>query len=324
MADVPAQNFDRVKAVPPWLRLLSLAAICLTLAVIIEPRASQWGQRARSDSMLTMFLGEGRRLFANHFFIQADVTFHSGYYPSIFDQARRNASQSPMVSGKHDEHDEHDEHDGTNHIGQAAEAHDEHDHEAEHEKAMAFLTAPRDWIEAFGRHFLITEHTHLANGQEREILPWLRISASLDPQRVETYTVAAYWLRSKLGKVAEAEQFLREGLQENPSSPEILFELGRLHNEAHHDPVRAQNVWELALRRWREKNANATEMAPDQELLLDQIAVNLAEVNGNAGHYDEAISYLELAKKVSPNPQELEKQIVELKQKKADAPPKSP
>src|SRR5437667_4857091 len=60
----------------------------------------------------------------------------------------------------------------------------------------------------------------------REILPWLRLSAELDPNSVRTYTVAAYWLRERMGKVAEAEQFLREGLRANPGSYAILFELG--------------------------------------------------------------------------------------------------
>jgi len=48
---------------------------------------------------------------------------------------------------------------------------------------------------------------------------------------VDTYTVAAFWLRSKLGKVSEAEQFLREGLRANPDSDQILFALGQLYFE---------------------------------------------------------------------------------------------
>ena len=32
-------------------------------------------------------MGDSRQLFANHFFTKADVYFHSGYYPSVFDQA---------------------------------------------------------------------------------------------------------------------------------------------------------------------------------------------------------------------------------------------
>ena len=170
--------------------------------------------------MLKVLLGDGRRLFANHFFVQADVSFHSGYYPSIFDQARAPKDTSHLTAKEGEP---------------AAE---------EHEKQMNFLGPPRDWIERFGRHFIITEHTHLEGNNEREILPWLKLSAELDPQKIETYTVAAYWLRD-LGKVKEAEDFLREGLRNNPDSYEILFELGRLYYENNHDPARARNVWEL-------------------------------------------------------------------------------
>src|SRR6266478_4836489 len=82
-----------------------------------------------------------------------------------------------------------------------------------------FLCKPRDWIDAFSRKFFPSVHTHLDEGgpqghsasagdlgqgaEVREILPWLRLSADLDPNRVETYTVTAYWLRRRMGKVAE-------------------------------------------------------------------------------------------------------------------------
>ena len=136
----------------------------------------------------------------------------------------------------------------------------------------------------------------------------------MDPQRIETYTVAAYWLRSRLGKVKEAEELLRDGLRANPSSAEILFELGRLYDENEHDVTRARNVWDLALRRWSETEAKKKE--PDL-LLLEQIAVHLGHLEEEAGNYDKALTHLELAKKISPNPQALEKQIEEIKQKKS-------
>ena len=52
----------------------------------------------------------------------------------------------------------------------------------------------------------------------------------------ETYTVTAYWLRERMGKVDEAEKFLREGLRENPDSYEIMYELGRVYAENQNDP----------------------------------------------------------------------------------------
>lgn len=293
----------------PYLKLVLLAVACFSLAVILQPRAANWSGRARSDDVLEVLFGDGRRLFANHFFIQADVSFHSGYYPSIFDQVEK-PKQSPMISG-HDEHD---------HEAEGHHEHEAHHDEAEeaHEKEMSFLGKSRDWIEAFGRHFIVTEHTHLEGGQEREILPWLRISASLDPQRIDTYTVSAYWLRSRLGKVKEAEDFLREGLRANPNSPEILFELGRLYNENYRDTNRARNVWELALRRWRETEADKKE--PNM-FVFEQITVNLGRLEEETGNFDKAISYFELGKTASPRPEALESQIEEIKQKKAAPPP---
>jgi tetratricopeptide (TPR) repeat protein len=281
-----------VKKAGPYLILLLLLAACFSLATILQPRVSGWSKRGQSDSVLNVLFGDGRRLFANHFFVQADVSFHSGYYPSIFDQAG-GPKDTRHLTAKEGE--------------PAAE---------EHEKQFSFLGPPRDWVERFGRHFVITSHTHLEGKNEREILPWLKMSAKLDPQKVETYTVSAYWLRD-LGKAKEAEEFLREGLRNNPESYEILFELGRLYSENYHDPARARNVWELALRRWTEQQAAGKK--PDL-LQLDQIAVYLSRLEEHQENLARAMELLQLAKKASPNPQALQPQIDELKRKLAATP----
>jgi tetratricopeptide (TPR) repeat protein len=275
------------------LLLLLLLSACFSLAAVLQPRANGWSKRAQADTVLKVLLGDGRRLFANHFFTKADVSFHSGYYPSIFDQARA-AQDTRHLTAKEGE-----------------PAHEEH------EKQMSFLAPPRDWIERFGRRFIITEHTHLERNNEREILPWLKMSAGLDPQRVETYTVAAYWLRD-MGKVKEAEDFLREGLRNNPESYEILFELGRLYHENYQDPARARNLWELGLRRWAEQESAGKK--PDL-VQLDQLAVNLSRLEEKEANLPRAIELLGLAKKASPHPEVLQRQIDELKQKLAPRPP---
>lgn len=177
---------------------------------------------------------------------------------------------------------------------------------------MNFLTKPRDWVERFGRNFMITDHTHLEGGNEREILPWLKLSAELDPQRIDTYTVAAFWLRNHLGKIAEAESFLREGLRNNPNSYELLFELGALYNENHKDQSRARHLWELALRRWQEQEPK--QKNPDL-IGLERILIQLARLEEKTGHLAEAIQYLEMASQHSPNADVLRQQIAELKLK---------
>src|SRR6266700_7871878 len=125
--------------------LLLLAGACFSLSTILQPHAAAWSGRRDSGNVLKVLLGDGRRLFANHFFVKADVYFHSGYYPSIFDQA-----QAPK---------------DTRHL--TAEEKEGHEAEKDHEKEMDFLGPPTDWIQRFGRHFLVTEHTHLSGGTER-------------------------------------------------------------------------------------------------------------------------------------------------------------
>jgi tetratricopeptide (TPR) repeat protein len=283
MVRVPSQiAFGlKMKRVSPIVWLVSLIAVTFTCATALQPLTAQWNQRAQSGSILKTLLGDGKRIFANHFFVQADVSFHSGYYPTIFDQANK-----PKTAGMATEQGGHDE--------------------AEHVKQMDYFGKPQDWVDAFGRNFRITEHTHLKEGKEREILPWLKLSADLDPHRVQTYTVASFWLRTKLGKVREAEGFLREGLRNNPDSYEILLELGRLYHENVGDVTRARNVWELALNRWTSRNANVKE----QDLFgRSEIAIYLARLEEEAGNLERAVALLKLAQAGSPHAESLQAQI---------------
>ena len=295
----------------PYLVLALLVTLCFTAATVTQPRALHWSARAQADTVLKVLLGDTRRSFAGYFYRQADVTFHSGYYPSIFDR-REQPTASPIQGGQdehaghgHDEHEEHHVH--TENC--------DHSHDA-HEKEMA-AGEPRDWIERFGRHFRHTEHTELSGERTREILPWLRLSAEMDPQNVETYTLTAYWLRTQLRKTDEAEQFLREGLQANPRSPEILFALGQLQFDDRRDPTRARNLWEMALRRWVEQESGKEK--PDNALLRE-ITMHLARLEEEQGNLQRAIEHLERTQKVSPNPEAIQKQIEGLKSKLAPQP----
>ena len=215
----------------PYLVLALVLTVCFTLATGIEPRAhgGTWSNRSKSNNVFSLLFGDGRRLFANQFFTMADVYFHSGYYPSVFDL--REEGQKEIVAESHG-----------------------HTDSPEDEIKEDFLGKPKDWIDRFGRHFRITEHTHLEHGNEREILPWLRLAADMDPQKIETYTVGSFFMRQHLNRPREAEAFLREGLRNNPNSYEILFELGRLYDENDHDTGRARDVWQLALYKWCQRS----------------------------------------------------------------------
>ena len=280
----------------PSLILTLLLTICFTLSTLLQPRAvSLNANRVKSDDFLAIVFGDARRLFAQHFFVKADVYFHSGYYPSIFDQAR---SQKTHI---------------------AEEAGGQHDTaKGDDEDEFKFLGTPHDWIEKFGRNFFNTAHTELSGGDVREILPWMRVAAELDPQQTDTYTVGAFFLRTQIKRPKEAEEFLRDGLRANKNSYEILFELGSLYYEDYKDTDRARNIWQLA-----ESKLEAQEAAGTQDFQMKRrILIHLARLEETQGNLNEAISYLQRVVKALAEIEGteeaqaiLQKQIAELNQK---------
>jgi tetratricopeptide (TPR) repeat protein len=135
----------------------------------------------------------------------------------------------------------------------------------------------------------------------------------MDPQKIETYTVGSFFMRTHLNQPREAEVFLREGLRNNPSSYEILSELGRLYDENDHDPGRARDVWQLALYKW----SKDPEAVKDNKLAFEAITVYLARLEREAGNWQQAISWFQAAQKVSPDPNALQQRIDEIKMKMA-------
>lgn len=286
----------------PGLFLVLLVVMAFSLGAWLQPRLPKTGGGRDADNVFAVLFGEGRRIFANHFAVKADIYLHSGFYPSIFDQA-----------AKAKEAEEHGPAEGLVHTGEDHHDDEHHDHEEAsangHVCDTSFMGEPKDWIERVGRNFMVSEHSHLENGREREILPWLKLSAQLDPQRVESYLVAGYWLSERLDKPKDAEDFLRDGLRANPQSYEILFELGHIYEHYYKQPDRARGVWRLALRRWDETEAKKEK--PDKNgrnLILGQ----LAELELQQGKTLDAIHYLEEAKNYSPTPEALDARVKEL------------
>ncbi|MFN7137936.1 MAG: tetratricopeptide repeat protein [Limisphaerales bacterium] len=276
-----------------------LLAVCFSCATLLNGWRQNWeGNRRDQESALAFLMGDSRRMFANHFLVKADVYFHSGYYPTIFD-GQKPAERTHMEEASSHVHGEHCDHGDE----------DEHE-EDDHDDVGDFLGKPRDIIDRFGRNFYVTGHTHLTKMQEREVLPWLKLSASLDPQKVQTYTVASFWLRSKLGKVKEAEQFLREGLRHNPDSFEILFELGKIRQDHHKDVGGARNLWELAFDKWKKQAAAGVNPS---EFNLQQIVAHLGDLEEKEGNYEAAIRYFEVLLEVTPSRESVAQRIEELR-----------
>src|SRR5436309_1140784 len=122
---------------PFFLLLLALLILCFGLAADLQPKFQALENRRRqSSNFFSLLLGDSSRMFANSFFVKADAYYHSGFYPTIFD----NNSNFK-----------------TPHVAADTGAVTSHNQGGEDE---GFMGAPRDWIDAFGRHFIPNRHTH--------------------------------------------------------------------------------------------------------------------------------------------------------------------
>lgn len=277
--------------VRPRFILVLLLVFCFGLAAWLEPRReARLTHGARTDSVLASFLGDGRQMVADYFYMQADVYFHSGYYPSIFDQARQAEEKDSDVS---------------------------HPEDTNAPTEEGFLGPPKDWIDGFSRHFRPTRHTHLKGQAVAEMLPWMRLSADLDPHRIQTYIVTSYFLRNYLGKLEDAKQFLHAGLRSNPNSPELRYELGQLYYQNYKDLTHAKNVWLGALQSWNEVEAPKPIRTENGEgernvHLRGKILDALADEELQADRTNQAIEYFKQAKIDSPFPAQVQNRINEL------------
>ena len=290
---------------------------CATAASWVQPRleilsSSYSGNRSVSE----VILGDFRQLMANQFMLKADEYFHSGYYPSIFDQPKnksgvmaeeiradeRSALSKPEGKDEHHGHDEHHE-----------EGHDEHE-EAD------FLGKPRDVIEAFGRHFFASTHSHLESEQDvKELLPWLKLAAEMDSNRPDAYVLTSYWLRKELRKVDEAEAFLRQGWRINPNSVEIMLELAKLLEADRKDEERAHNLYEAALTKWMRQHPHPAE-EDYEDTIVEQLLGRIARIEEKKGNYQKALFLLEKLLPLSPAKSEISEQILGLRAKITQVP----
>ena len=280
----------RVELLVVLLCLILAFGLAAQLGPQVEQRLVANG--AGDDDPLAQWLGDSRLMFANSFFVKADAYFHSGYYPTIYD------NNAPFK---------------TPHIGEDSSTMESKNSGDE----TTIFSHPNNWVERFELNFFPSYHTHLDQGgvdgngatEVKEIMPWLKISAELDEHRIETYLVTAYWLRNRMHKVNEAEQFLRDGLRANPGSAAILYELGQLYFEGRHDPNQARNLYLAALDSWGRENSGTEDQ---DKFLFSHITAALAKLEEQQGNIPQAIGYFQLLKKVSPVPDQIQKQIDEL------------
>ena len=63
-----------------------LIVACAGLAALLDRWFMGWqGNPTKDLNPVRLAIGDGQKIFAGHFYRKADVYFHSGIYPSIFD-----------------------------------------------------------------------------------------------------------------------------------------------------------------------------------------------------------------------------------------------
>jgi tetratricopeptide (TPR) repeat protein len=270
--------------------LLFLFVCCATLATVLDPvfRALR-NSDAASGNVLVALMGDSRRLFAHEFFARADAYFHSGFYPTIFDTPK-GGNKSDLVEESHSKTTAADK----------------------PEEETSFLGAPKDWIDRFGRNFYPTVHTHLHGGNEREMLPWIKLAAEMDPHEINTYLTAAYWLRTSLNQPREAEQFLREGLRANPDSYAISLDLGRVYADNWKNTRVARNIFEQAGKQWRKQDAAGNNPDPHA---YEEILGEIVRTDQALGDTKQELADLEELVKVARGQETVQRQIDEIKAK---------
>jgi hypothetical protein len=270
--------------------MLFLLICCMSLATVLDPEFRRLQNRETSSAgVLVALVGDSRHLFAHQFFAMADAYFHSGFYPTIFDR-QKSGTESDLVE----------------------ESRAKPEGAQEHGEESSFLGKPKDWIERFGRHFYPTVHTHLHGGNEREILPWLKLSADLDPHEIDTYLTASYWLRTSLNKPGEAELFLRKGQRANPDSYAIELELGRVYFYNYSKASVARNIFLQGRQKWRKQDADGAKPDPHA---YEEILGEIVRTDRALGNPKQQLADMEELLKVAHSKETLQRQIDELKAK---------
>ena len=99
-----------------WLLLVTFFMLSFGLAAGLVPRYIALENAShQSDNFFKLILGDSSQMFANNFFIKADAYYHSGYYPTIFDnrQAFETAHMAEDTSGREPQHGRGDQLHGT-------------------------------------------------------------------------------------------------------------------------------------------------------------------------------------------------------------------
>ena len=176
--------------------ILPFLLICTTaLAFMIDAQLRD-EINATGDPFYRL-MGSSKEILGDAMFLKADSYFHGG-------------------SALHYE-------EGTGQEGEEAGSEDAHEHKAAHAEEPA---EAKDWIARINERIQVSDHHHLPQDKQREMLPFLYLATTLDTHNTEAFLTSAYILDKLFGKTSEAVEVLKTGMKNNPASWELARALG--------------------------------------------------------------------------------------------------
>ena len=251
------------------LTLLLLAIFLQQHVMTIDRRYSLYNE---TDFFSSLIAGS-KKFVAHECWIQADVYLHRGL---VHEYDGEHDDEHEFFHDSHEEAHHHHDHDvAHNHNGEECPFCGHHHHKDV--KPNAFVPYNRGDF---------TNTKHKTKFDDKELLPWLRLTAYMDPHLTKAYAVGGHWLAWRLGKAEEAIEFLEEGLENNPGAPDILAELGLVYFDANGD-LGTRNL-EKALEAFNA--AMKTEVKPLRRI---ELLTYRSECHNALGQYEKAIATLD-------------------------------
>ncbi|MFA7173033.1 MAG: hypothetical protein WC340_06410 [Kiritimatiellia bacterium] len=229
---------DEYAQLPLLLALVALllaTAVQSTLRLKAAARLSGWELPQRSaDSILTMISDDTRQVVSQTMMAKVDEYFHGGV----------KAQDCTMCAAEESHHEG---------------AEDEHHHAPAPQQAAGLN--PVSWINS---RIHAQEHRHLSDQRSVELLPWVVAASRASPHNIQAYEVGSYILNSMSEKSRIAVDFIKEGIKNNPKSPELEVTLGEICFNALEDQPQAAAAFERALT----KSLARTKSLTEEELFL--------------------------------------------------------
>jgi tetratricopeptide (TPR) repeat protein len=223
-----------MRAVRFILLISLLAAGVMTLGGWLDRRGGvrRAGDPAGNGDVVALVFGEARKVVSRELFDRAELYFHGGVADAAAECAEHGHGGALAAAA-----------------ASPAQSHAEH-----HDEEQAADGGARKWDlwSRLNRGVHPSEHRHLSGvREEKEIIPWIWAAAAADPHNTAAYSVGAYWLSRRLGKIDEGLRFIEEGIRRNPQSCELEFCRGDVLLQT--EPARpgvAREAFQAALRKW--------------------------------------------------------------------------